>query len=99
MVIVLKRSCPAVSHICSFTLLPSSSIVRILKSMPMVVMKEGVKESSLKRSRQQDFPTPESPISRSLICASPLSTESDVRMGVGDWLGDERGSRNCVFQP
>lgn len=35
--------------------------------MPMVVMKDGVKESSLKRSRQQDLPTPESPIRRSLI--------------------------------
>jgi len=33
-------------------------MVRILKSMPMVVMNEGVNESSLKRSRQHDFPTP-----------------------------------------
>lgn len=64
---VLKRSWPAVSHICSFTRLPSSSIVRILKSMPMVVIKDGVNESSLKRSRQHDLPTPESPIRRSLI--------------------------------
>jgi hypothetical protein len=43
-------------------------MVRILKSMPMVVMKEGVKESSLKRSRQHDLPTPESPMRSSLIC-------------------------------
>jgi hypothetical protein len=42
-------------------------MVRILKSMPIVVIKEGVKESSEKRSRQQDFPTPESPMRRSLI--------------------------------
>ena len=62
-----KRSWPAVSQICSLIFLPSISMVRILKSMPMVVMKEGVKESSLKRSRQQDLPTPESPIRRSLI--------------------------------
>ncbi len=34
----------------------------------MVVMNEGVKESSLNRKRQHDFPTPESPISKSLIC-------------------------------
>lgn len=40
--------------------------------MPMVVMKEGVKESSLKRRRQQDLPTPESPISSSLICSHEL---------------------------
>jgi hypothetical protein len=38
-----------------------------LKSMPIVVMKEGVNESSLKRSRQQDLPTPESPMRSSLI--------------------------------
>ncbi len=38
--------------------LPSSSIVRILKSMPIVVMKEGVHASSQKRNSRQDFPTP-----------------------------------------
>lgn len=43
-------------------------MVRILKSIPIVVMNEGVKESSLNLSRQHDFPTPESPINRSLIC-------------------------------
>jgi len=37
-VIVLKRSWPAVSHICSFTLSPSTIIVRILKSTPIVVI-------------------------------------------------------------
>lgn len=37
---------------------PSSSIVRILKSMPIVVMKEGVHASSQKRRSKQDFPTP-----------------------------------------
>jgi len=42
-------------------------MVRILKSMPMVVMKDGVNESSQNRSRQHDLPTPESPIRRSLI--------------------------------
>lgn len=65
--IVRKRSWPAVSQIWSLTRLPSNSIVRILKSIPMVVIKDGVNESSLKRNRQQDLPTPESPISRSLI--------------------------------
>jgi hypothetical protein len=34
----------------------------------MVVMKDGVNESSLNRSKQHDLPTPESPISSSLIC-------------------------------
>ena len=37
-VIVLNRSWPAVSHICSFTFSPSTIIVRILKSTPIVVM-------------------------------------------------------------
>lgn len=44
--------------ICSFIRLPSSSMVRILKSMPIVVMKEGVHASSQNLSRRQDFPTP-----------------------------------------
>ena len=64
---VRKRSWPAVSQICNLTRFPSSSMVLILKSMPMVVIKDGVKESSLKRSRQHDLPTPESPIRSSLI--------------------------------
>jgi hypothetical protein len=33
---------PAVSQICSLIFLPSMSIVRILKSIPIVVMNEGV---------------------------------------------------------
>lgn len=37
-VIVRNRSCPAVSQICSFTLSPSISNVRILKSTPIVVI-------------------------------------------------------------
>jgi hypothetical protein len=32
------------------------------------VMNDGVNESSLNRKRQHDLPTPESPISNSLIC-------------------------------
>jgi hypothetical protein len=47
-----------VRTICSFIRLPSSSMVRILKSMPIVVMKEGVHASSQNLSRRQDFPTP-----------------------------------------
>ena len=37
-VMVRNLSCPAVSHICSFTFSPFTSIVLILKSTPMVVM-------------------------------------------------------------
>ena len=44
----------------------------------MVVMKEGVKESSLKRNRQQDLPTPESPMSSSLICDKCMSAYDGV---------------------
>src|SRR5687767_9320252 len=49
-------------------------MVRILKSIPIVVMKDGVKESSLKRRRQHDLPTPESPISRSLIYTAEMKS-------------------------
>ncbi len=37
-VMVRNLSWPAVSHICSFTFSPFTSIVRILKSTPIVVM-------------------------------------------------------------
>jgi hypothetical protein len=62
--------------------------------MPIVVMKEGVKESSLKRNRQHDLPTPESPINRSLIFVV-VSIARDVY----DKEGNARGSRSSVFQP
>lgn len=42
--------------------------------MPMVVIKDGVKLFSENCNRQQDLPTPESPIKRSFICASRVST-------------------------
>ena len=42
----------------SFIRLPSSSMVRILKSMPIVVIKDGVHASSQNLSSRQDFPTP-----------------------------------------
>jgi len=48
------------STIWSLMRLPSSSIVRILKSIPIVVIKEGVHASSQKRRRRQDLPTPDS---------------------------------------
>lgn len=49
--------------------------------MPMVVIKEGVKESSLNRSRQHDLPTPESPINNSLIygCFVSLSISTGAQ--------------------
>ena len=55
-------------------------MVRILKSMPIVVMKDGVKESSLNLRRQQDLPTPESPMSSSFICCgSALTSAAEAR--------------------
>jgi len=42
---VRKRSWPAVSQICSLMRLPSTSTFLILKSIPMVVMNVGEKES------------------------------------------------------
>lgn len=58
--------------------------MRILKSMPIVVMKEGVKLSSLKRKRQQDLPTPESPIRRSLICVEGECVGRDCEQHIVD---------------
>jgi len=54
----VREIVPAVSHICNLIFLPSISIVRILKSMPIVVINEGVNWSSLNRRRRHDLPTP-----------------------------------------
>ena len=55
-VMVLKRSCPAVSQICSFTFSPFTSIVLILKSTPMVVMyvPEGRREERQERKSSKE---------------------------------------------
>jgi hypothetical protein len=55
---VRKRSCPAVSQICSFTFLPLMSIVLILKSIPIVVMNVGLNVSFAYRNNKQVLPTP-----------------------------------------
>lgn len=74
--------------------------------MPMVVMNEGVNESSLKRSKQHDFPTPESPISRSLICGGVSTLELRQRGGVRSYgqpgcmpMGDLQGSHSFLSRP
>ena len=54
--------------------------------MPMVVMNEGVNESSLNRSKQHDLPTPLSPMRRSLIYDIRISwdgRDSAIRDGIG----------------
>ena len=48
------------THICSLIRLPSNSIVLILKSIPIVVINDGVNESSLKRNNKHDLPTRQS---------------------------------------
>ena len=48
----------ALLTICSLMRFPSTSIVRILKSIPIVVMNDGVHESSQKRRSKHDLPTP-----------------------------------------
>lgn len=57
---VRNLSCPAVSQIWSFTTWLSMGTVLILKSIPIVVIKVGLKESFAYRSNKHVFPTPES---------------------------------------
>jgi len=45
-------------HTCSLTFLPFTSIVLILKSIPMVVIKVGLKVSFAYRSSRHVLPTP-----------------------------------------
>ena len=61
-----KRSCPAVSQICSFTVRDPTSTVRKRKSTPTVEIKASVNSSSAKRSSKQLLPTAVSPIMTSL---------------------------------
>lgn len=58
--------CDLTYHICSLIFLPSISMVRILKSIPMVDMKVVLNAASLKRNNTHVLPTPESPISSNL---------------------------------
>lgn len=73
--------------ICSLMRFPSSSIVRILKSMPMVVMKEGVHASSQKRRSRQDLPTPATRLRAHTTSSSPRTTipESPMRRSCREW--------------
>lgn len=62
-------------------------------------MKEGVNESSLKRRRQHDLPTPESPMSNSLICRQSMS-ETNAMDRIGRWVtGYILGSRSSLCPP
>jgi len=63
---VLNLSYPAVSHIYSFTVLPWSSKVRILKSTPIVGRKLSLKTLSENLSNKLDLPTAELPMRRIL---------------------------------
>jgi hypothetical protein len=66
----------------------------------MVVMKEGVKLSSLNRSRQHDLPTPESQIRRSLICEEAGCVRREdvlVKWVVEGGGGGVRESHSCGF--
>ena len=65
-VIVLKRSCPAVSQTYILINLLSISTVFILKSTPIVGVKFSVNVLSAYRMSNEDLPTPESPIRRIL---------------------------------
>lgn len=67
--------------------------------MPMVVMNEGVNESSLNRSRQHDLPTPESPIRSSLIWLGLGDVGVEESKGVCVAFSDLRGSRNSEYRP
>jgi len=62
----LNVSCPAVSQIYNITALPLRYNVLILKSTPIVGRKLSLKILSENLSNNDDFPTDEFPIKRSL---------------------------------
>lgn len=61
-VIALYRSCPAVSHICAFIVFPSTWMLLVANSTPMVLLLSRLNSFRVNRDRRLLFPTPESPI-------------------------------------
>ncbi len=62
-VIARYRSCPAVSQIWALTVLPSTWMLRVANSTPMVLLLSRLNSFRVKRDSRLLFPTPESPIS------------------------------------
>lgn len=56
------RSCPAVSQICAFIVFPSTWMLLVANSTPMVLLLSRLNSLRVKRDRRLLFPTPESPI-------------------------------------
>jgi len=86
--------------ICNLIRLPSNSIVRILKSIPIVVMKLGVQASSQNRSSKHDFPTPVQVNSAVISEFLSRCRIGKGERGLGKWRGwkgeggeGERGDR------
>lgn len=61
-VIARYRSCPAVSHICAFIVFPSTWMLLVANSTPMVLLLSRLNSFRVNRDRRLLFPTPESPI-------------------------------------
>ena len=61
------RSCPAVSQICAFIVFPSTWMLLVANSTPMVLLLSRLNSLRVKRDRRLLFPTPESPINTTEI--------------------------------
>lgn len=62
-VIARYRSCPAVSHIWAFIVFPSTWMLLVANSTPMVLLLSKLNSLRVNRDRRLLLPTPESPIS------------------------------------
>lgn len=61
-VIARYRSCPAVSHIWAFIVFPSTWMLLVANSTPMVLLLSKLNSLRVNRDRRLLLPTPESPI-------------------------------------
>lgn len=61
-VIARYRSCPAVSQICAFIVFPSTWMLLVANSTPMVLLLSRLNSFRVNRDKRLLFPTPESPI-------------------------------------
>ena len=56
------RSCPAVSQICALIVLPSTLMLRVANSTPIVLLDSRLNSFRVNLESRLDLPTPESPI-------------------------------------
>ena len=86
-----------VSQICALTVLPSTAMLRVANSTPMVLLLSRENSLRVKRLSRFDLPVPESPMRTTLNCRAG-SVRSKV-VGAKERQSDARGSHSWTRRP